>query len=770
MLYAPFLNRRALRRAAMFAILPTIIVTPAWSQGPNTSNPAPTPPIPLPVITDQPQLDGSNTTGCQQQYTQELQRLAQSEADTRLQGLSDSVTAFQAQSSALDAQAGAISAQAVGFTTSASQLIIDDAVGAGIALQANIANITAASVAVSQQRTALDNNVSAVQEQIDAIDIEQERLDLEVLVSTRPQCNQTFTGTVLVEDGGVNVTGDSYFQGEIGVVGNLALTGNVTSSTVTATQGISADGGSIFLGDTNLETFSDGITLGGGALSGAGDPNSDEAVTGDVDAIAIGNGANASNANGTALGTGANSVGVGATALGANTSATEVNATALGTGAGATGVGGTALGANSSASTGVAAGLGATTTTGVSIGNGAGQPDDAGVAVGTSSRALESTDTAVGNNSTVNAANGAALGANTVISPLSDNGVAVGENTTIGGASNNVTAVGWNIDIADNINNAVALGAEANVQADGGIAIGQVSDAVAEDSIAIGLGVNTNGVRGVGIGLGADADATDTVAIGSDANAIADQAIAIGTVAVANAAGSIAQGTDAAVVVGATNGIAVGTGAVTTGVNAAAVGPVAFALGTNASAYGAGATAAAANSSALGVNATVAPTHTNSSALGAGAATTTFNQVLIGTTSQTYTTPGITSDLSRTRQVGLTQVVTTDAAGNLASDQGAIFRGLATVQAGVAIATAIETPELASGESFGIRFGWGGFDSFEGNTNAVGLSAIGVVARNVFGQGDRLAVDAGLGLGWSEFQGYSESAVVAGRAGMQLTW
>ena len=83
---------------------------------------------------------------------------------------------------------------------------------------------------------------------------------------------------------------------------------------------------------------------------------------------------------------------------------------------------------------------------------------------------------------------------------------------------------------------------------------------------------------------------------------------------------------------------------------------------------------------------------------------------------------------------------------------------------------AIETPELATGEKFGIRIGWGGFDSFESNANAVGASAIGVLGRNYFREGDRLAVDAGVGLGWSEFKDYNQSRVLAGRVGLQFTW
>jgi hypothetical protein len=52
----------------------------------------------------------------------------------------------------------------------------------------------------------------------------------------------------------------------------------------------------------------------------------------------------------------------------------------------------------------------------------------------------------------------------------------------------------------------------------------------------------------------------------------------------------------------------------------------------------------------------------------------------------------------------------------------------------------------------------------------VGASAIGVMGRNLFSDHDRLALDAGVGWGWSEFKDYNQSGVVAGRVGMQLTW
>jgi hypothetical protein len=260
--------------------------------------------------------------------------------------------------------------------------------------------------------------------------------------------------------------------------------------------------------------------------------------------------------------------------------------------------------------------------------------------------------------------------------------------------------------------------------------------------------------------------------------------MAIGDNAIANAAGSIAQGRSSVAGATAIDGIAMGTFSSTQAVAAIAVGQLAAASGAssiavgaasvataeNAAAFGQQSSAEATDSLALGSNTRVASAHLNSSAIGAGAKTVLDNQMMFGTTAQSYTMPGITSDLSRGRQSGLLQLATTDASGNLATDGGDVFKAIATLQAGVAVAMAVETPELATGDNFGIRVGWGGFDALENTANAVGASAIGVVARNLFSEGDRLAIDGAVGWGWSEFMDYSEAGVVAGRGGAQFTW
>ena len=78
---------------------------------------------------------------------------------------------------------------------------------------------------------------------------------------------------------------------------------------------------------------------------------------------------------------------------------------------------------------------------------------------------------------------------------------------------------------------------------------------------------------------------------------------------------------------------------------------------------------------------------------------------------------------------------------------------------GVAVALSVSDPSLLAHENFGIRLNWG---SFKGE-NAIGLTAMGVLDRNVFGGGERLAIGAGLGVGLND-------GAMGGRVGLQLTW
>src|SRR5207253_3113090 len=97
------------------------------------------------------------------------------------------------------------------------------------------------------------------------------------------------------------------------------------------------------------------------------------------------------------------------------------------------------------------------------------------------------------------------------------------------------------------------------------------------------------------------------------------------------------------------------------------------ASGVDSSAFGTTATATAADASAFGRG--TSATFANSTAIGANATAIRANQMVFGTGTNTYTAAGITSAASKAAQTGATQLVTSDAAGNLATT-GASFENL----------------------------------------------------------------------------------------------
>lgn len=140
--------------------------------------------------------------------------------------------------------------------------------------------------------------------------------------------------------------------------------------------------------------------------------------------------------------------------------------------------------------------------------------------------------------------------------------------------------------------------------------------------------------------------------------------------------------------------------------------------------------------------------------------------MVFGTSEETYVAPGITSRLSKDRQLTRLQLPTTDAYGNLASDGGDVFRAIARANAGIAIGYALAPPQLRNDQNFGVRVGYGYFD---GEGTAMGFSAIGVLAHNWIVDNGELAFTIGIGQGNSEFYDYQVNAL-GGGAGLQFTW
>ena len=133
-----------------------------------------------------------------------------------------------------------------------------------------------------------------------------------------PDCNGSFLGGAEFIDGGIRVDGQSQFDADVGVNGRLTAN-SISSNSLTTTQGIAAYNGAITLGDRGLNSYYNGITIGGGEIAGAGTGGLD-AETASTSAIAIGNGSAALADFSTALGNSARAVAAGGTAVGANKS------------------------------------------------------------------------------------------------------------------------------------------------------------------------------------------------------------------------------------------------------------------------------------------------------------------------------------------------------------------------------------------------------------------------------------------------------------------
>ena len=220
-------------------------------------------------------------------------------------------------------------------------------------------------------------------------------------------------------------------------------------------------------------------------------------------------------------------------------------------------------------------------------------------------------------------------------------------------------------------------------------------------------------------------------------------------------------------------------GATASGAFASASGTVGgSAYGFNAYAGSDGATAVGASASAQGQNSTAIGRNTQASASGSvaigtdsdgnGASASYNNQFVLGTANHTYTAPGLTSAESRARQTGPLEIVTSDAHGNLASDGGLLFREVSKLGGGIAIAMALENPDLVANERFGLA---GSVAFWEGNM-ALGFSGMGVLGRNFVGHGERWALSAGVGFTVKEdnFGGRGSQNSVGGRAGLQVSW
>src|SRR4029079_8114374 len=116
----------------------------------------------------------------------------------------------------------------IGDATCSQQLDTLGIVAKGIADGTDIAGLGAESVAqaagvgpTQQAAEAAALGIQVVSKTASAV-----AYGAQVQQTMLPSCEQTFTGTVTVTNGGVNATGASIFNGNVGVIGNLNASQN----------------------------------------------------------------------------------------------------------------------------------------------------------------------------------------------------------------------------------------------------------------------------------------------------------------------------------------------------------------------------------------------------------------------------------------------------------------------------------------------------------------------------------------------------------------
>lgn len=272
--------------------------------------------------------------------------------------------------------------------------------------------------------------------------------------------------------------------------------------------------------------------------------------------------------NATAIGHGAQGTGFASTALGISATAANTDTVALGDGATANGFNSVALGANSVA--------GAANT--VSVGT-----------IGGERRIVNVANGLIGTSST-DAVNGRQLmTANQRVAAGFGGGAALDIN-------GQVTAPSYSI-LGNTYNNVGAALAALNSQAVyfQTNSAGPAASATGLNASAIGPGSTASGTNALAFGTNSQATQSGSIAVGFNASSTGTNAIAIGTGAIAT--GSVAVGAGATA---SNGGAAFGDGAVATGANSAALGTNASATAANSVAIGSGSTNTVANTVSFG--------------------------------------------------------------------------------------------------------------------------------------------------------------------------
>lgn len=287
------------------------------------------------------------------------------------------------------------------------------------------------------------------------------------------------------------------------------------------------------------------------------------------------------------------------------------------------------------------------------------------------------------------------------------------------------------------------------------------AQATGTNSTAVGANSSANGALSTAVGQGSLASGNYSTALGRFAVGSGLNSTAAGQNALATAQGSTALGQYA--VATGDNSTALGQNSTATGAGSTALGQYSVATGVNSAALGQMATASGDNSTALGQGSSA--TYANSTAIGTGAATTRANQMALGAAGNTYTMSGITSAASTAAQSGPTQVVTSDAGGNLATNsldnllgQSASYQDLQqqvnrnTEGVAMAIALGAGGAILPEDKNHAVLVEWGNFEG----SNALGVSGVQRLSDSLF-------LNGGLGVGCNR-------GTLGGRAGMTYAW
>lgn len=396
------------------------------------------------------------------------------------------------------------------------------------------------------------------------------------------------------------------------------------------------------------------------------------------------------------------------------------------------------------------------------------------VCVGNATGALTPPGTADGDGATATGAGSVACGTDATASGT--NAIAVGRDATT-------------LDGATPTRDAIAIGAETKAFGQGSVAIGSVdtsgapfpleaANASGDLSVAIGQGSRANvGVLnsgGTAVGARSSASGQVTSAFGFASSAGDDFASAYGNAS--NAQGDHSSAFGRSSFAEGSSSVAFGAGSHAVGTAATAVGSAIFtspgsttilvngpqAIGDRSFAGGVASVAQGTSSLAMGDGAEALMD--NSTAIGTGAQATRAGQQAFGTATNTYTMAGISSAASKAAQSGPTQLVTTDANGNLATDGGAIQSQINALgkrddelAEGIAISLALNLPIFHAGQTFAVNVGWGGFDG----ENALGFTAAGVVNQGGLGPGSTVTLYGGVGAGGNE-------GTVAGKSGVSF--